>query len=746
MKSRVGIITVHKNTNYGANLQAFASCRYLQKQGCDVCVVDYTIPSHERLAHLFSWLKTSWDAEPQKSLGRKIKLGAALLLSAGEKKRRLRAFSRFRKRNMTLSTPCRRSRDIRELSLDTIVCGSDQIWNPSITEGVNPIFYGDVEGVKTRISYAASVGKSALSPEDERKVLPLIKALDYCSVREAQTAEYLGTLTGRDIQTVCDPVFLLDKSDYEAVLSKRKIKGDYVLLYSIIQDDGLTAAALDYARRHGLPLVEICQARTKGAKHKQVTSWGPAEFLSAFKHAETVFTNSFHGTAFALIFEKDFYIFDNKHGGSRITNLLSTAGLGTRLTDRIVTEDAEPIEYNKVRARLDDYTKASKEFLSRALSAEKKPTASCNCIGCGACAAACPRDAIRFVKDNEGFDIAYTDTQKCIDCGLCERACPALNSPEKNDPARDVYAFKARDEIRKGSTSGGAFAVFAEAALREGGVFYGAVMDKDGSVSHLRGQSVEDIALMQGTKYVPSSTADAFVSVIDDLKAGRSVLFSGTPCQIDALNRLVKAKSLPADKLYTVDIICHGVPSGRVFDDYLTWLEDKIGSKVVEYKFRSKKISWRGNSVYVRFASGKELKNELRASAFMNMYYSGNITRESCYSCKYTSHERVSDITISDFWGIEGTNAEFEDKLGVSMIMINTERGKTLFDATEGERVLADVSAAKQPQLNAPQKMPLTREQFWEDYRRGGIKLAVKKYGGARLSLKSRIYNLIKGK
>ena len=167
MSKKVGVITVHKNVNYGANLQAFASCKYLNNKGYDSSVIDYTLPEHEKNAHLFSWLKQSWDGEPNKTLPRKIKLGVALALSAPWKNKRLKAFANFRKKNIKMTPKCHNMYDIENLNLDTVVCGSDQIWNPVITEGINPIFFGAINGVKTRISYAASVGKDKYEPADE---------------------------------------------------------------------------------------------------------------------------------------------------------------------------------------------------------------------------------------------------------------------------------------------------------------------------------------------------------------------------------------------------------------------------------------------------------------------------------------------------------------------------------------------------------------------------------------------------
>lgn len=746
MKEKIGIITVHNNTNYGANLQAFASCKYLQKCGYDSRVIDYSIPSHLKQTRLLSWLKVSWDAEHDKSLVRKIKLGIALGLSAPWKHKRLKNFRKFRGRYITLSGLCNDVHDVEALELDTIVCGSDQIWNPAITEGINPIFFSAVDGVKKRISYAASVGKDKYEPADEVSAIELVRALDYRSVRESQTADYLSSLIGEPITTVCDPVFLLDKEDYDTVAAKRLIKSKYILLYSIIQDEKMTDVAKKYADARGLKLVEICSGKDKNAKHQQILSYGPSEFLSAFKYADAVITNSFHGTAFSIIFEKNFYIFDNKHGGSRITNLLDKAGLLSRLISSPIDEEHQPIDYATVRENLREYVDSSKQFLKTALASEKIDLAEDKCVGCGACATVCAKGAIRVIKNGEGFLHAYVDSSKCVDCGLCKKACPALNDPEKHSISEDVLAFKAEDAIRKNSTSGGAFAALARAVLAEGGVFYGAKLEDNRRVRHVRGATETDILSMQGTKYVQSDMTESLSLIAEDLKSDTLVLFSGTPCQVDAVNRFVEARRLPKDKLITVDIICHGVPSPKIYGEYIDWLVDEIGTSVEEYKFRSKKISWRGNSCMAILTDGREVKNDKRLNGFMNLYYSDNITNKSCYNCQYTSTERVSDITISDYWGIESILPEFEDALGVSMVILNTDKGNELFAKVYGERGVGSLTGVKQPQLSFPTKLPDTRTAFWSEYRDLGLKSVLKTYGGVKKdSIKQKIYNLIKG-
>lgn len=742
---KIGVITVHKNVNYGANLQAFASCKYLNKLGYDCRLIDYTLPNHEKSAHLFSWLKQSWDGEPNKSFSRKIKLAAVLALSIPWRQKKLKAFDDFRKKHIKMTTPCKDVQDIVKLNLDTVICGSDQIWNPTITEGINPIFFSGIDGVKKKISYAASIGKDKLELDDEKKLQELVLAIDYCSVRETQTAEYVAALTGREVETVCDPVFLLDKADYEAVAKKRLFKNEYILLYSVVHNSEMSKIAKEYADRKGLELIEICASADKTATHKQIVDFGPSEFLSAFQHAQTVFTNSFHGTAFSLIFEKDFYIVDNKAGGSRIVNLLKKTGLTSRLICESVKEDFAAIDYAESNRLLQKYARHSKEFLNKALESRKEDLVGDACMGCAACKVVCKVGAIKLMKNKEGFLTAVVDRAKCIDCGLCKKVCPAMKKEQNSQNPPTVYAFKALDELRKNSTSGGAFAALATAVSKEGGVFYGAGQQGDFSVTHLRGEHTEDLALMQGTKYLPSDVSSVYEKLEGDLKAGKTVLFSGTPCQVAGVLHFTEFKRLPKENLYTVDIICHGVPSPTFYQAYMDWLEKENGSKISLYKFRSKDLSWRGNSCYAELENGTVLKNEKKLCSFMNVYYSGNITRESCYACPYTSQKRISDLTISDYWGIEKLDERFEDALGVSMVLVNTEKGRLLFEKTEGQRLTGDIQTAKQPQLSEPASRPQTREEFWKEYEEKGVKPLLKKCGGlAPDSFKTFLYKMKK--
>ena len=179
-----------------------------------------------------------------------------------------------------------------------------------------------------------------------------------------------------------------------------------------------------------------------------------------------------------------------------------------------------------------------------------------------------------------------------------------------------------------------------------------------------------------------------------------------------------------------------------IFHKYIDWLEKEYKRKVLNYQFRSKKISWRGSSCYAQFENGLELKNDKKLCGFMNLYYSNCITRESCYICPYATENRVADITISDYWGVENLDKSFEDNLGVSMVLVNTEKGKELFDRVKGEKISGDISVAKQPHLKKPVNRPPSRESFWAEYESKGIKPILAKYGAVKDSFKAKLYKI----
>lgn len=732
---KIGIVTVHRNVNYGANLQAFATARFLNENNFNAEIIDYLPKELDKDNYLFSWLKTSWDNGKYGSLLHKVKLFLALLLSIPYKSKKLKAFYGFRTKKCNISPKYNSLDEVIKAGYTDIVCGSDQIWNPDITVGINPLYFGDVLGIKNKISYAASMGKEKYNETDEKLAADLIKNMDCVSVREEKSVAYIEEISGKKVTHVCDPVFLLNKEIYKNIAKPIKCKKPYLLVYNVAGNKKMLNSAFELANKNGLMVVEIGQTKKRGNNHVPLAVVTPVEFLGAIMNASVIVTNSFHGTAFSLIFNKEFYVFDNKERGSRITGLLEKAGLISRINEEKIIEQ-ENIDYSVVENNLKEHIALSKEFLLNALNAKKEPITN-NCIGCGACKAVCKKDAISLIKNKKGFIKSFIDKNKCVDCGLCKKACPTENPPSKNEVI-DVFAYKAKDSIRKNSTSGGAAAALAEAVIADGGVVFGASLNEDFCLNHIEIKTKKDIALMQGTKYIQSNMNDIFLKIKEALEQGKSVLFTGTPCQNAGLLNYAKLNKLNTDKLYLCDIICHGVPSPKAFADFIAWLKER--EEFNEYYFRNKAFSWRGDSASIKL--NKEFKRSKYISSFMNLYYTNLITDEACFNCKFTSYERVSDITVSDFWGIENTAKEFEDALGVSMVIVNTLKGKELFEKIGGKKKTVSLENAKQPQLKNPTNKPSNYSEFWQNY---NIKTALNKYGAIKDNLKTKIYKLIKG-
>ena len=363
------------------------------------------------------------------------------------------------------------------------------------------------------------------------------------------------------------------------------------------------------------------------------------------------------------------------------------------------------------------------------------------CVGCGACSIICPFKAIEMVENKEGFLYPYVDEKKCSTCGQCIRICPENVLIERTLP-KSILAIKHKEDLqRKKSTSGGAFSALSDYILSKNGVVYGAVFDKEFVVHHVRGESIHIRDDMRGSKYVQSYLDDMFILVKEDLEDGRYVLFSGTPCQVAGVKSFLGKEY---DRLFLVDVVCYGAPSPRLFKDYINYIKTKYGSNISRYTFRNKLISWRDGKSCIELTNKKKVSKEC-TSIFDYLYWSGNTLRLSCYQCQYAQNERISDVTIGDCWGIEKSFPQFEDKLGVSLVLLNTEKGQAIYEQIKkdvDERRFRDKSW-QQPRLSRPTDKPLTRAQFWIDYEKNGFLYISKKY--ANYCVSTIIKNRLKG-
>ena len=359
---------------------------------------------------------------------------------------------------------------------------------------------------------------------------------------------------------------------------------------------------------------------------------------------------------------------------------------------------------------------------------------SADCCGCSACCNSCPAQAITMQPDEEGFLYPKIDSALCVDCRRCIDVCPLIRQGnfKATVPSRFYVARHKSAAVLWQSTSGGAFTALSDAILRQGGIVYGADYDPEFHVLHRRAETAEQRDRMRISKYVQSDLRDTFSQIVNDLETGRKVLFSGTPCQAAGLRGFMGNSPLVAG-LYICDIICHSIPSPRIWEDYKRLLERENKGKLTSVQFRSKKDGWSRENSNKGFLFTTENSPEVQEDdRFYHLFFkSGAITRPACSQCRFTDVQRASDVTIADYWGIEGYSPEWFDPLGVSLIMVNSPQGRSLFERCSQDMMVQErpkeESLNEQKRLREPSVLPAGRSQFWQEYQEFGLEYVINK-------------------
>ena len=299
----------------------------------------------------------------------------------------------------------------------------------------------------------------------------------------------------------------------------------------------------------------------------------------------------------------------------------------------------------------------------------------------------------------------------------------------------NIYAFKDYNNLR--SSSGGAFlAIVNYFRKKKKCVVYGAGFDENFRVMHLRAETEEDIFKLLGSKYVQSNIKDLFPLVVKDLQVGRFVVFSGTPCQIHALKEYMNKKKIDTKNLFLIDLVCHGCPKPRVWNDFVKWIEKKEKSKLVEFSFRYRGCRWKSYPSMAKFENGKKLVNSYRLRRYTELFFSDLTLNEQCYTCKFASIDRESDISLGDFWGIRKYMKNFPAKEEVSQIITNTLHGEQIVSELEKNSNYVVLKCNNknvvhcQTALNYPTPEPKNVKEFWDDYNHCDFEVILKKYAG----------------
>lgn len=355
-----------------------------------------------------------------------------------------------------------------------------------------------------------------------------------------------------------------------------------------------------------------------------------------------------------------------------------------------------------------------------------------DCCGCGACVSACHYVAISFTVDAEGFSYPVVNEQKCVNCGVCKQVCPLIHRP-KNDSfnvASRFYAVWLKDkQALKNSSSGGAFWALAQWVIGLGGVVAGAAYSDEMQVNHEMAFSLCEAQRFRGSKYVQSNTEGIYYKIEKELKTGRVVLFTGTPCQVEALKLFLRK---PYVNLITVDLICHGVASPKLFADYVSKVNRLYHNRLSSINMRDKSLIGWGHTYSYRFhfKTGKSVVDAVRVSNWGRFYFSELINRPACHECAFANLKRSGDITLADYWDDRNLRPDLYSKEGVSLFMVNTSKGLDAFEAIQHSIFFSEITGgeAMQSQLKHSTRANSERTDFWILYQEKGFEAVYSHY------------------
>lgn len=605
---------------------------------------------------------------------------------------------------------------LRELNeiCDCFCAGSDQIWNYELSFHEN-MYLPFVSDEKKLISFSTSFGhKEDKVPRDARgRIQKLFHRYSAISVREQFDVDILRDNYGVKSTLLFEPVFCLDKKYYEALARNAKLEEEepYLLAYILDPSQEKREAIQYYAAKLGLKAIIILDGiQSDWERRKKILNLPNVlenveseDLLKAIMNASYVITDSFHGSAFSVIFNKPFLAIGNYFRGyERFVDLLGRLKLIDRLVPnpKKIPHDPrflEPVDFTETNRIIEEEAARTVAWVKNAIDTPKEKMPSIElpktvttalpshlCAGCGACVSACPVDALRLTPDEDGYYRACVDYDKCINCGKCVKVCPALKLPEKtNRKEPKCYEFVAADsQVLKNSSSGGIFPLLAHEAFRRKGSVVGAAWQEDFSVAHIMINSEQDLPKLQKSKYLQSYLGNTFRQVEKKLKDGEFVLFSGCPCQVTGLKSYLGKEY---DNLLTVDLLCGNSPSTRFFQEYL---KEQFPEGLQAYEFRNKTEGWNWDGVLITLKNGEQqYRRGGKDDDYQRVYHNHTMCAPHCENCRYQETPRFGDLTIGDFWGIGGKDKTLNTRNGVSVILCNNEKGEKYLSAIPEEQI-----------------------------------------------------------
>ena len=695
-KKNVAILTWYKDINYGTALQAGALFHVVKALGYDPAMIQYrprrgfVEPPREEAAYWFRKIITKVPAYFHNHL-------------ASDK--RMALFQNFLDEKIVETEPANSRPELHNLNgkFDAFVCGSDQIW--SLNGYDENYFLPFVENPGKKVAYAPSMGRDSFLTEEQKSgVADLISSFRHLSVRETRSAELIRNLTGQKAEVVLDPTLLMDSEQwdqYVGPVAEKLPDEKYILCYFLGKSHRYMRYVQGLANCLKLPVYVIPVARHQYNRKEMLPfEVGPKEFVSLIRNAAFVCTDSFHGTVFAANHNVPFCVFERFRRGDpnnqniRITSFLKQVQLESRLVDPRVCGEYEKIthcNYDAANKQLKKLRNESLNYLEKALetavSARKEPAETVpfriaeQCCGCGACAAVCPAKAVQIVEDEWGFRQYRLDESACVQCGKCRSVCPMAHiSAMSMKAACGLYEMQSCSEsVKKHTSSGGIGHELARYALERGYRVCGCAYEKEyARARHIQFTAEREdlLPLLQGSKYIQSSTADVMEAIWNG-KLSAPVAFFGTPCQTAAVDKLLRKCGQREDALL-VDLICLGVPSAHLWDRQIRQMDEQCGTgEHPDVRFRYKLKNRRERMLRAEGNGKVYLKNE-RKDDFYAFFRRKLCHMAACYDCPYRERSGA-DLRLGDYWG-----PRFDkEKEMHSMVIANTLKGTNVLKELE---------------------------------------------------------------
>ena len=674
---KIGILTYHRARNYGAFLQAVCLCSRLnQEDDIEAEIIDYDMESaHEKylyrqnpLSEMLHFRKHIFVKQQQKAFVRGIEKIRGLLSSEGLISNDIGSFESF-----------------VQNKYDIIISGSDEVWRIKKTRGFpNPYFLPGNLGAR-KFSYAACARMDfdVLPQEQHEELRKYLEDYEFVSVRDTLTYTTVASegIPRGKMMISCDPSFLYDFEDKNCTIQEL-LKGKCVLnpnkknlvLAGVNKE---TANSIVSQSNNEYNIISTYNRRDGCIN---IPDLDPLEWRLLISKADVVVTSLFHGVCFSVANNTPFVAVGTKEKKSKIKGLL----FSTELEDNYI--DAENVEETDWPTKFTQICNSSnyREFVLR----QRK-------------------DFSIFLKALRGENV--------------ERDILRKNYCTKTHPVS--YAVKHKDEnVRSESRSGGVFSSISDYVLDNNGVVYGCILNEQLQAIHIRATTKSKRDLMRGSKYVQSNIGDVFEKVKKDLQGGLLVLFSGTSCQVDGLKKYL---CKDYDNLILVDILCLGVPSGKVLNSYIKWIEGKNG-KCTNINFRNKReYGWQAHVETLTCEKGI-----VNSRIYATLFAKHLIIRPCCYECPYKREWHPGNITLGDFWEVKNVCPQFNDNKGVSLVLVNDEKGEQIFDCVRSNLIYhrTKFEYSTRESMLEPAHKPKNRTDFWQDYYNKDFTYITKKY------------------